>query len=104
MMAIVHAMGGWCTPGSWHGAWHGAWNGPGTGWFGFFPFHLGPLLQIALIAMLAYVIFRRFRTPAVQTPAPEVQRQDTPRDILNRRYALGEIDKDTFESMKEDLQ
>lgn len=101
-MDFLSTFGTWCTPGAWHGTWHGSWTG--GGWSGFLPFHLGPLMQIALVALVAYVIYRRFRTPAAATRrADQTPARETPEDILKRRYALGELDRETFERMKSDL-
>jgi putative membrane protein len=66
--------------------------------FGLLPFHLGPFLQIVLVGMIAYVLLRRFgATEAV--PA----KGQSPADILKRRYALGELDQETFVRMMKEL-
>lgn len=57
------------------------------------------LLIIALVAVMAYLIFARSRTDAL--PPPE---NETPLDILKKRYARGEISKEEFNVMKADLE
>ncbi|MBU4190853.1 MAG: hypothetical protein KKD85_00765 [Proteobacteria bacterium] len=66
--------------------------------FGLFPLPLGPFLQIVLVGLLAYVLMRRFGT---SDPAPA--RGQSPADILKRRYALGELDQETFVRMMKNL-
>lgn len=95
-MDFLSSFGAWCTPGAWHGTWTGAWHGGGMS--GLLPFHLGPFLQIILVGMIAYVLLRRFSTPAA-APA----KGQSPSDILKRRYALGELDQETFVRMMKDL-
>lgn len=62
----------------------------GGGWMMFFWW----LLLIALIVVLLRPLFKSKR--------PE-DSNETPLEILNRRYAEGEIDKKEFEQRKKDL-
>jgi putative membrane protein len=70
---------------------HEYW-GYGFGGNGMF-FGLGPLIFLALIAGAVYLVFR-------DRPSPE----ESALDIIKRRYARGEITKEQFEQMKQDLE
>lgn len=81
---------------------HGYWNY--DGFWGSWPIHgIGPFLGLLLIVLLAWLLLRD-RRPArpgwnwPQPPAPE-----SARDILDKRYARGEISKEQYEAMKRDL-
>lgn len=76
----------------------GFWHGFGGGTMGFFPFHFGGLIPLLLIGLIVYFIVRTVRTPATNTGAP------SPQDVLKRRYAAGEIDRETFNRMKDELK
>ena len=89
-MDFTAALGGWCGgPGLWHG---------GGAWMGGFGFPLGGIIQILLIGAVIYFVARAFRSPVTNTGAP------SPQDVLKRRYAAGEIDKETFDRMKDELK
>ena len=84
------------------GAGYGAGTGPGQGWCGmgtFMGFPGGGLVMLLVVAMAVYLVVRLIRPGTPRGPAPE-----TPLDILRRRYASGEIDQETFERMKRELQ
>ena len=51
------------------------------------------ILLIAVIAWLVVAISRQGRSSG----------EPSPREILDRRYARGEIDKETYERMKDEL-
>ena len=65
---------------------------------------LMPLLWIALIAVIVWTVVRLVQRPdragyAAQRPHDMGymgQRRETPEAILDRRFALGEIDTDTY--------
>jgi len=61
-------------------------------------FGLGPLLFIVIAVGLIYYFSRRGRAIGGGSPS------HTARDILDRRYASGEITKDQYEQMKRDLE
>lgn len=65
------------------------WNGSGTWWM-----VLMPLLWIALIGLIVWAVVRLVR-PGPRPPGDAVQR-DTALDILDRRYAAGDIDTDAY--------
>ena len=56
------------------------------------------LVILVLIIVLVYFIFKNSKTGGFdQTP------NETPLDVLKKRYAQGEITKEQFEEMKKDL-
>jgi putative membrane protein len=62
--------------------------GVGWGWM-----MLMPLLWIALLAVIVWAVVRLVQRPADRAVQP---RRETPQEILDRRYACGEIDADTY--------
>ena len=91
-MEFFSALGGWCGG---TGLWQ---NGGMGGWQGWMPFHFGGIFQILIIGLIIFFVARMVRKPTTTTGAP------LPRDILKRRYASGEIDKETYDRMKDELQ
>jgi putative membrane protein len=61
----------------------------GWGW-------LGMLIQLAVLVLLVYLLVRALSRPSGAG-------RDRTLEILRERYARGEIDKETFERMKRDL-
>jgi putative membrane protein len=60
----------------------------------------GWLIFLALIVFLVYIfIIKPRKSGGIGRPP-----QETPLDILKKRYAKGEITKEEFESLKKDLQ
>ena len=72
-------------------SWHWGWGGMGLMW-------LVPLLVIAILVAL----FVGGRRDGVG-PRDDGGRRETPRDILDRRYASGELSKEQYEEMKRTL-
>ena len=66
--------------------------GYGGGWG--MPMFGGPLVLIIIIVGVAFYYFNR-RNDGADAP--------TPRAILDRRYAAGEITKEQYDQMKRDL-
>lgn len=71
--------------------WHG-WGGHMFGWWGL-------ILGVILIASIIYFVFRS----SEPTDLPGSSDQ-SPLEILERRYAEGEIDREEFQRRKEDLK
>ena len=79
--------------------------GPEYFWWG--GMWIFPLIMILVMLLVVYFIFGRgsFRPPCWHLDDRHVHRHDpeTPLEILKRRYAAGEIDKEEFEGMKHDI-
>ncbi|WP_218639385.1 SHOCT domain-containing protein [Streptomyces sp. IMTB 2501] len=79
------------------------WDGGGWAWMAFMP-----LLWIALIGLAVWAVIRLTHGSSGGTPGPGQgwegrERQETPEEILDRRYASGEIDTDTYAEARERL-
>jgi len=66
---------------NWDGDWH-------MGWMGFWW-----ILTIAVVVAAVWVVVVSTRRGG----------QETPKQVVKRRYANGEIDRDTYQRMLEDL-
>jgi putative membrane protein len=75
----------------------GSWGHGWMGWFGSF-MHL---LFWGLVIFVLFLLVRRLWSPSQKSS--EVMRNESPMDILKRRYASGEIDREEFEQKKQDL-
>ncbi|EGB14869.1 Protein of unknown function DUF2078, membrane [Pseudodesulfovibrio mercurii] len=94
-MDYFTAFGNWCPgPGLWHGGGFGGWAGSMGMGFGF-PF--GGIIQLLILGLIVYFTVRLFRRPATHSGP------GTPQDVLKRRYASGEIDRETYRAMKDEL-
>lgn len=83
------------------GRMYGPGSGPGAMMnYGFYGFG-GWFMWLLLIAAAAVVIYLLARSSKGGVP---MGGQETALDILKRRYAKGEIDKDEFERMKRDIE
>lgn len=75
----------------------GFWNNGYGGWLGNFMFLLGPIFMVAVLALIVYgviILARRSYSRDIV---------DSPLDILEARYASGEITKKDFLAKKKDL-
>lgn len=82
------------------------YHGPGHGFFGqwshmmaFGGFFFWVLIILALIILIALISKSRRSSTAGNSSGRE-----SPVDILKKRYARGELTKEEFERMKQDLQ
>lgn len=58
-----------------------------------------PIVMIVVLVLCLYFIFSRGRPPGEHPPV----REETPLEILKKRYAKGEVTKEEFEQMKKDI-
>ncbi|WP_407672316.1 SHOCT domain-containing protein [Noviherbaspirillum pedocola] len=68
-----------------------------------------PLLVIIVLVTVLYLVLGRgrFKLPWLNDsdrPASRFQNLETPLDILKKRYARGELTREEFEQMKQDIQ
>ena len=80
--------------------------GYGFSWGGMFLTMLGATLWIALIVVLTWALIRwldRRTASSIPTHTSTPSTSPTALEILNQRYARGEIDTSTFEQMRERL-
>lgn len=81
--------------------------GGGAGWGGWFMFVLMALFMVAIVVAIIY--FVRFLAqpqsapPHVYQAISPVAPPESPKDILKRRYAAGEIDREHFQQRLHDL-
>jgi putative membrane protein len=78
--------------------------GYGFGW-GWLMMGLGTILWIAILVVLVWALIRWLNT-RTSTPPPSsgVHSGPTALEILQQRYARGEIDTATYEQMRERLE
>jgi putative membrane protein len=68
------------------------WGGMWFGWF----------FWIVIIVLVIWVLVRGSNRNHLNNSNSQVK--ETPLDIIKRRYALGEINKEEFEKMRKDLE
>lgn len=84
-------LGNWCQGPGWMG-----WGG--SGWFGIF--HM-ILFWVVLVALIIFLI--RLFVSSRHTDPNSIHHQASAFEVLKKRYARGEIDKEEFESKKKEL-
>lgn len=74
--------------------------GVGWGWM-----VLMPLLWIALVGAIIWAVVRLVQpgTRGSVPPTGTVPRQETPQEILDRRFASGEINAETYQQARDTL-
>jgi putative membrane protein len=84
-------------PPGWGSGMMGGWGYGIMGW-------LGPIMMLVFwgLIILALILVVRWLWSSSQKK-PEQVKQESPLDILKRRYASGEIDREEFELKKKDL-
>lgn len=76
------------------------------GWGGWGPMMLMPLVWIALIGVIVWAVIalaqpgRRASSPPAYGQSP---RYETPQEILDRRFAAGELDADAYVQARDRL-
>ncbi len=87
--------------------WGSGWNrGPGMmGWGHHGMGGLGMILVVAFwIAVIVGIVFLvRWAVKSIGSGSHKSNTEDSPLEILKKRYARGEIKKEEFEGMKKDL-
>ena len=78
--------------------WGYGWNWPSMGLM-----LLGSLLLIVVLVMLGWVLVRGLNRRTTSLPRSLAGNGPTAAEILDQRYARGEIDATTFEHMRERL-
>jgi putative membrane protein len=85
---------------------YGGWGmGPGMMGWGAASW-IGPIFMVIfwiLIIILIVLLIRRLLSPGPAASHQDLIREDSALDILKKRYARGEIDKQEFEAKKRDL-
>ncbi len=76
--------------------WHNGWGMMGSGWF----FWLLLLILIGLIVWL----FIRSASAQAERSGPSRTNQETPLEILQKRYARGEISQQEYQQLRGDLE
>lgn len=64
---------------------------------------MGLLIMLAVLAVVVWLVFGLIRAASGRRGS-EASPRDPAMDALRERYARGEIDRETFERMREDLR
>lgn len=81
--------------------WHGPFGGPFWSPFAqFVALGLSTLFWLLILGAIIWAVLRLLRrAQPMQAPSPSLSAEPSPLEILRRRYALGQIDHETFEQM-----
>lgn len=58
------------------------------------------LFWVALVVLIGWAVARAFPSGGARSAEP---RQETPEEVLDRRFAAGELDAETYQSMRATL-
>lgn len=86
-MEFLSVFGSWCGG-------PGFWQTGGGGWM--MPFHFGGIVPLLVLGLIIYFTVRMMRPTRATGP-------DSASEILRNRFANGEIDEQTYQSMKKEL-
>jgi len=65
---------------------------------------ISPIWVIIIVAVIIILlVWILTRTRSSDSTKLEANKEDSPLDILKKRYAMGQITKEEFEEMKQDL-
>jgi putative membrane protein len=71
------------------------------GWHPFFGFGMG-LIWLIFLIVVAYLVYKLIKSERILAPSKITSK--TAEDILNERYAKGELTREQYMQMKEDLK
>ncbi|MFG2288298.1 SHOCT domain-containing protein [Streptomyces sp. NPDC048595] len=77
------------------------WDGAGWAWMAFMP-----LVWIVLLGLVVWAVIHLVRGPSGAGSgggSREAERRESPREILDRRFASGEIDAEAYSEAKKRL-
>ncbi len=77
----------------------GGYGGYGMGWSGIIV-----MITFWVLLIVGLVFLIRYLATSSKNENPDTEGKDTALEILKKRYASGEIDKDEFEERRRDLQ
>jgi putative membrane protein len=80
---------------NWYSPWHG-----GTSWEAWLMF---ALMIVIIVAVLVAVVYLVRGVSGTHTASAARGASSEPRDILKRRYAAGEIDREEYQQKLKDL-
>ncbi len=80
---------------NWHSPWHG-----GTSWEAWLLFVLMVVIVVAVVVAVIYFVRAASGTSSASMAGGT---SESPRDILKRRYAAGEIDREEYQQKLQDL-
>lgn len=77
--------------------WSGPWDGP---WWGFHWMWIFPVIFLVVFALLLFRGPGRFMCGGHSSG----EREESAREILDRRFARGEISREEYQRMRKDLE